>query len=589
MGRKAKYDIGDLITKSDALKIQHDGAKCYIYTRVSTNKQAVEGGGLDAQRQRILDYAAYEHMTVVREYSDEGISGKSVEQRIQFLQMIDDAVSGKDGAKFVLVFKLSRFGRNARDILDNLQTLQDYGVNLICVEDHIDSSDGTGKLMVSIMAAMAEIERDNILVQSMAGRYKTAENGKRNGANLPYGYMKKDGKIIIDEEQAEKVRLIFDKYVNTSMLADGVARWLNEHGYKKTPPHIENSKRDDNAFLTAFSRDQIVRILDNEFYMGKIAFGKRKNYSVKGHRGVTVTRRQSNYQVYEGEHEGIVSEELWQMAHEKRLATSGKPEKKDQDHEYILSTLLRCPECGAPMYGAVNRTKKRADGTPYDPYYYYKCKNQFNQTGKQCSFKTQIGCRKIDKAVRDIVMSLVTADDFADALKEKLGQQIDVSEIETAIKTLEDQKRRIEGTLRKRSEEKDGLDIDDPFYDDKYEEIVRAMDKLYYRKSEIVAAIEEHKDRILAIEREQVSRDGVYQSLLYFAEVYDDMTDALKKEFMSAFIERIEIFKEKRSDGRRVKEIVFNFPVSFNGEDINSVIFPSLENTCEDDCLAFQG
>ena len=67
----------------------------------------------------------------------------------------------------VLVFKLSRFGRNAADVLNSLQRMQDFGVNLICVEDGIDSSKDSGKLMISVLSAVAEIERENILVQTM--------------------------------------------------------------------------------------------------------------------------------------------------------------------------------------------------------------------------------------------------------------------------------------------------------------------------------------------------------------------------------------------------------------------------------------
>ena len=71
---------------------------------------------------------------------------------------------------FVLVFKLSRFGRNAADVLNSLQTMRDYGVNLICVEDGIDSSKDAGKLMISVLSAVAEIERENICTQTMAGK-----------------------------------------------------------------------------------------------------------------------------------------------------------------------------------------------------------------------------------------------------------------------------------------------------------------------------------------------------------------------------------------------------------------------------------
>ena len=142
-------------------KNEKNGARAYIYTRVSTVMQ-VDGFSLEAQKRRIEEYATYQHMKVVGMYSDEGTSGKNIEGRPQFQQMLEDIKSGKDGVKFVLVFKLSRFGRNAADTLSSLQLMQDYGVNLICVEDNIDSSADSGKLMISVMSAMAEIERENI-------------------------------------------------------------------------------------------------------------------------------------------------------------------------------------------------------------------------------------------------------------------------------------------------------------------------------------------------------------------------------------------------------------------------------------------
>ncbi|MGN0467229.1 MAG: recombinase family protein [Acutalibacteraceae bacterium] len=89
--------------------------------------------------------------------------------------MLDDIASGKDSIDFVLVFKLSRFGRNAADVLNSLQLMQDFGVNLICVEDGIDSSKDSGKLMISVLSAVAEIERENILVQTMEGESKKQE------------------------------------------------------------------------------------------------------------------------------------------------------------------------------------------------------------------------------------------------------------------------------------------------------------------------------------------------------------------------------------------------------------------------------
>ncbi len=108
----------------------------------------VDGYSLDAQRGKLRKYAAYEDMVVAGEYSDEGFSGKNIQGRQEFQRMLNDIQDCKDGVSYVLVFKLSRFGRNAADVLNSLQLMQDFGVNLICVEDGIDSSKDAGKLMI---------------------------------------------------------------------------------------------------------------------------------------------------------------------------------------------------------------------------------------------------------------------------------------------------------------------------------------------------------------------------------------------------------------------------------------------------------
>ena len=583
-----KYNNEDLILKKDNIKVQHSGAKCYIYTRVSTQKQVDEGNSLEAQHTRMLEYADFEQMTVVGEYSDEGISGKSAAQRDGFMQMMKDIENGKDGVSFVLVFKLSRFGRNASDILEYLQKMQDQGVNLICVEDHIDSSDGSGKLLITIMGAVAEMERENILVQSMAGRWQKASEGGWNGGFAPYGYRLEGGSMVIDEEQAEIVRIIYDKYITTNLGADGVAKWLNKHGYVKTPPHVLQTKKErKHDFLTQFARGHIVRILDNEFYMGKLAYGKRENFGVKGKRGVTVTRKSDHMGLYEGEHEGIVSEETWNLAHEKRLSLMEKPEKREKDHEYILSRLLRCPECGAPLYGAVNRTKKRADGTPYPPYYYYKCKCQFGQTGHSCSFKTQIGANKMDKEVRDVIMSLVSSKKMKTAAYSKIGQAVNTDDIQNEIDTLEKEQRQTERRLKMRSKEKDCLDIDDKHYDRKYKEITEAMDGLYEKLDELEEEIAERRDSIIAIKKNQITQERVYNLLIHFADTYDKMKNSEKKDLMELFIEKIEIYPQKQENGRRVKRIDFRFPISEDDGEENRSIFPSLPSICRDSCPPF--
>lgn len=121
-------------------------------------------------------YADFNDFEIVNEYED---AGKSIEGRMQFNQMMEDVKSGKGNISYVLAFKLSRFGRNAADVLSTLQVMQDFGVNIICVEDGIDSSKDAGKLMNSVLSVVAEIERENIRIQTFRAESKKQE--KENG------------------------------------------------------------------------------------------------------------------------------------------------------------------------------------------------------------------------------------------------------------------------------------------------------------------------------------------------------------------------------------------------------------------------
>ena len=88
---------------------------------------------------------------------------------------MDDIQSGPVNVDYIIVFKLSRFGRNARDILNSLEFIMKYGVHLLCVEDGLDSSTAMGKMMITILGAVAEMERENIITQSFLGREEKAK------------------------------------------------------------------------------------------------------------------------------------------------------------------------------------------------------------------------------------------------------------------------------------------------------------------------------------------------------------------------------------------------------------------------------
>lgn len=155
--------------------MNRSGMKCVLYPRVSTEMQ-IDGFSLDGQRTSLNRFANREEMIVVDIYEDAGKSGKSIEGRPAFKKMLSDIENGLQ-IDYVLVYKLSRFGRNASDILNSLEFIQSYGINLICIEEGIDSSQTSGKLLISVLSAVAEIERENIIEQTMNGRKEKARQG----------------------------------------------------------------------------------------------------------------------------------------------------------------------------------------------------------------------------------------------------------------------------------------------------------------------------------------------------------------------------------------------------------------------------
>ena len=375
--------------------------KVYLYTRVSTTMQ-IDGYSLDAQKTKMKAFCDYNEYEIAGEYEDAGKSGKSIEGRIAFNQMMDDIKSGKDEVSYVLVFKLSRFGRNAADVLATLQVMQDFGVNLICVEDGIDSSKDAGKLMISVLSAVAEIERENIRVQTMEGRMLKAREGKWNGGFAPYGYSLIDGKLEVNEEEAVAIRTIFDQYVNTDLEANGIAKYLENHGIHKIARQ--------NGTNPLFDAALIRRIIQNPVYSGKISYGRRRTEKVHGTRNEYRQVRKDDYLLVDGLHEALVSEEVWEQAQVKVAAQAKKYEKVNRDKGekiHLLSGILKCPVCGSGMYGN-KAIKKRKDGSNYKDFYYYGYKHRNMTRGHKCDYRRQVHEEMLDAAVAEVISKLVS-------------------------------------------------------------------------------------------------------------------------------------------------------------------------------------
>ena len=509
-------------------------------------------------------------MIVVGEYSDEGFSGKNIKGRLEFQRMLNDIKENKDDISYVLVFKLSRFGRNAADVLSSLQLMQDCGVDLICVEDGIDSSKEAGKLMISVLSAVAEIERENINVQTMAGRNQKAREGKWNGGFAPYGYRLDNGELIVNEEEAEVVKIIFDKFVHTTMGIGAVATYLNQHGYRKELR--KNNKMD------MFSVSFIKGVLDNPVYNGKIAYGRRKNEKINGTHNEYHIVKQNDYMLVDGIHQKIIEDDIWELARQKRKKTGVANIKTHSlEHEHILSSILKCPVCGSPMYGNVNR-KRNKNGEYYRDYFYYACKHRKLADGVTCTYKKQWGEDVIDGAVEQFISQLVNNPKFKNALEQKINSKIDISEIEKEIETLNKTRNQLIGAKSRLGQQMDSLDINDRFYNQKYNDMEERLNHLYEEIESVDNSLDVLKNRIVNAQQNKLSAESVYRILSYFDKLYDKFTDKEKKQFMNAFIERVDIFHEKQENGRILKHIKFRFPVYYDGKMVDELSWDKKSN-----------
>ena len=534
--------------------------KVYIYTRVSTAMQ-IDGYSLDAQKSRMKAFAEFNDYEIVGEYEDAGKSGKSIEGRLEFNCMMEDIKSGKDGVSYVLVFKLSRFGRNAADVLSTLQVMQDFGVNLICVEDGIDSSKDAGKLMISVLSAVAEIERENIRVQTMEGRIQKAREGKWNGGFAPYGYSLEKGQLLINEEEAKAIRVIFDQYVHTDMGANGLAKYLENHGIHKI--QRQNGKN------PLFDASLIRRILKNPVYCGKIAYGRRRTEKVHGTRNDYKLVEQEDYLLVDGLHEGIVTEELWHEAQVKLLAQAKKYEKVNHGKDnkiHLLSGIVKCPICGAGMYG--NKSiKHKSDGTKYKDFFYYGCKHRTMTRGHKCDYKKQVNEELLDDAVAEVIAKLVGNPKFAAMMQEKINMKVDTTAIEQEIAAHEKLLRQSYSTKSRLMEEIDSLDPDDKHYIKRKADLDDRLYKMYDKIEDTENLLIAARAKKMSIEAEKLTGDNIYKVLIYFDKLYSVMNEQEKRQIMESLISEIQIYPERQPNGQWLKSIKFKLPII--EEDMN--------------------
>ena len=229
--------------------------KVASYCRVSTDSED-QANSFESQQRYFREYIErHPEWELYEVYADEGISGTSTKKRTQFNRMINDAYLGK--FKLIITKEVSRFSRNLLDTIAYTRELKSLGIGVIFMNDGFTSLDPDSELRLSIMGSIAQEESRKTSTRVKWGQTRQMERGVVFGTSM-LGYDVCDGKLTINPEGAEIVRLIFHKYAVEQKGTSIIARELREAGMKTYSGDV------------IWNSSHIVRILRNEKYVGDL-------------------------------------------------------------------------------------------------------------------------------------------------------------------------------------------------------------------------------------------------------------------------------------------------------------------------------
>lgn len=405
--------------------------KVAFYLRVSTDDQADFGYGIDLQKQSLnsllqskgqfpngkdrLISAGEQYI-----YTDEGISGtKLLSERPAFSRLQEDIINSPEGTRpfdVVAVFKIDRFARKLRILLDVLDFLEKYDLEFISAHESIDTATPFGKAMIGIVGVLSELELENIKLRTHLGRNEATENGVFMGTCPPYGYNKDQNKRLeILEVQARVVRNIFSYYVEDRLSLFQIATKLKEQQepspdvsditYKKRKGSPRKTKND-----IYFWNVRILRqILSNEIYVGRYYYNKTRKVN-----GKTRALPQQEWQLSKYKHSPIIEEVKFYKAQKlfKSASTSGKSHAK-RNHVYLLSGLLKCADCFdkdrdviSGMQTLTGATKEITKGSGSYSHYYICRRKNTAKTTVRC-YSLPLPAEQIESYVIDRIKELI--------------------------------------------------------------------------------------------------------------------------------------------------------------------------------------
>jgi len=478
-----------------------------IYARYSSDNQREES--IDAQVRAIKDYAAKEGITIVKIYADEAKSA-TTSQRPQFLAMMSDAETGMFDA--VIVHKLDRFSRDRFDSAYYKRHLKKYGVKLISVLENLDDSPES-IILESVLEGMAEYYSRNLAREVMKGMKETAYQCKHTGGVPPLGFdIRPDQTYIINEREAEAVRLIFEMYANGKGYS-AIIDELNKRGYKtkKGQP---------------FSKNSIHDLLKNEKYIGVFVFNKASK-KINGKRNNHKLKSEDEIIRIPGGCPAIVSQEQWERVQKRMEANKRASGSYSAKSVYILSGRIFCGKCGAAMTG--KRAKMGRNKTEYS---YYECSTR--KSKRTCDMKP-INKDYVEQKVIEALYNNLFSDEIIDAATDMIYNYAALknTEIPDIIKKYEKQLHDVELEISNIVNA-----VTKGMF---HESMIRKMDELETSKGLLKIKLEEAK---LQQQTHSLAREQIHAFLARYRGI-KEMPQEQQKSAVQLFVDRVTVNEDK--------------------------------------------
>lgn len=355
------------------------------YIRVSTAEQAGEDRySLKSQLEAIQRQCDIEGHTIIDTYADRGISGTSMDKRLELQRLLEDAKAGKFQKVYVL--RISRMARNTKDLLQIVDELQSYNVSFKSISENFDAESTSGKMIAQILASFSEYEANIIRDNTSEGLLQRAQAGFTSGPTA-LGYDKAEQAsepMTINPYEADIVQEIYNMYEMGNGFR-AIANAMNNAGHQ--------TKRGNPFSITA-----VKDVLTNPLYKGYVRYRNHIDWNKKRRRG-----KNPNPIIVKGQHEAIITEDQWERVN-LQLKQRSKSPKVLGNGRNILTGVLRCPECDGAM--AASNTTNRLKSGEKKRIRYYSCA-RFRSQGATACHANSVRADDIEAIVAENIMTLV--------------------------------------------------------------------------------------------------------------------------------------------------------------------------------------